>query len=508
MNLPVGIRSLAVSFPNNIRTNEYWQNKYPDLFAQVKTRTARVPESVNVSIETHGVDIWSMEVKPYLSDPFRGNVERRVVGREESSLTLEYRAAKDALAAANLCTDEVELIIVASLFPEYIGIGNAAYLAQKLQLRCPAWNLESTCSSALIALQNAHALIQTGAYSNVLVVVSHIGSRTVNEKDSLSLSMGDGAGAFLVDVLQPNQGILGSKIIETRATCGAYLYEITTNAVNQPQICTRTGDKASMLAETAVDFVRTCCQGAIASAGVTLEEIDFFAFNTPTAWYASLCTRALGIDPQRTINLYPCYANIGPVLPIANLYHAAQTGKIREHDLVLVYTNGAAATAAATVMRWGDVALGLPPAPPISTTQQQESHYPLPVTGSISAKEGYTTNHYHLSREKFWETLPNQRQQILETYLIDILSDLLKRPIMQLNTQESFVYLVDSLIALELKNRIETDLQLQVSIAQFFQSSSVTQIAQFLLGKLALLELNSTESLSLEKQDDLEEIIL
>jgi 3-oxoacyl-[acyl-carrier-protein] synthase III len=60
-----------------------------------------------------------------------------------------------------------------------------------------------------------------------------------------------------------------------------------------------------MLAETAVDCVRTCCEGAVAAAGVTFEQIDFFAFNTPTAWYASVCTRALGIDPERTINLYP-----------------------------------------------------------------------------------------------------------------------------------------------------------------------------------------------------------
>ncbi|MEH2408391.1 hypothetical protein [Nostoc sp.] len=66
------------------------------------------------------------------------------------------------------------------------------------------WNLESTCSSALIALQNAQALIQTGIYRNVLVVVSHIGSNTVNEEDTLSWSMGDGAGAFVVDSLKPN----------------------------------------------------------------------------------------------------------------------------------------------------------------------------------------------------------------------------------------------------------------------------------------------------------------
>jgi 3-oxoacyl-[acyl-carrier-protein] synthase-3 len=55
------------------------------------------------------------------------------------------------------------------------------------------------------------------------------------------------------------------------------------------------------------------------------------------------------------------------VLPIANLYHAAQSGKIHENDLVLVYTIGSASTAAATVIRWGEVAVG--PVPSLSEPQ-------------------------------------------------------------------------------------------------------------------------------------------
>ena len=36
-------------------------------------------------------------------------------------------------------------------------------------------------------------------------------------------------------------------------------------------------------------------------------------------------------------------------------------GKIRENDLVLIYGFGAAGVASASVMRWGNVALGLVP---------------------------------------------------------------------------------------------------------------------------------------------------
>nr|WP_308189265.1 hypothetical protein [Nostoc mirabile] len=50
------------------------------------------------------------------------------------------------------------------------------------------------------------------------------------------------------------------------------------------------------------------------------------------------------------------------MLPIANLYYGAQSEKIRENSLVLFYTIYSASTAAATVMRWGDVKLGTLPA--------------------------------------------------------------------------------------------------------------------------------------------------
>ena len=502
MNHAVGIRSLAVSFPSLIRTNNYWSKKSPDLIAQGKPRRVRLSGSTEFTSDTNGLDIWSQEVARYLPDLFRGSMERRILGCDESSLTLEYRAAKDALDAAQLSPDEVELAIVASLFPEHIGPGSAAYLAHKLELRCPAWNLESTCSSALVALQNACALVRSQEYRNVLVVVSHIGSNSVDEEDTLSWSIGDGAGAFVVDSLQPHQGILSTKIVPTADTCGAYSYELVTDTQGQPRIRTRTGENASMLAETAVDFVRTCCEGAATAAGVTLEQIDFFAFNTPTAWYASVCTRALGLDPERTLNLYPRYANIGPVFAIANLYHAAQAGKIRENDLVLVYTNGAAATAAATVMRWGDVALGSVPAPPIGVTQEEE-RLQLP----IKKEELSTGTTNSLSREQLLAAKPGERQQLLETYLLNCLASSLQLSLNQLNSRQSLATFLDSLMAIVLRNRIETDLQVQVPMEKFFGESTVTQLAELLLNQLALVSLIASDSIADAHEEEEREIL-
>ena len=495
MNPPVGIHSLALSLPSNIRTNDYWLEKTPNLITPNKPRRIRTSKATQLTNSNNGLDIWSQEVAPYLPDPFRGSIERRVLASNESSLTLEYQAAKEALDAAQLAPEDVDLAIIASLFPEHIGPGSAAYLAHKLELRCPAWNLESTCSSAIIALQNACALLKTQQYRNVLVVVSHIGSNSVDEEDTLSWSIGDGAGAFVVTSLQPNQGILATKIVPTVATCGAYSYELVTDTEGNPRIRTRTGENASMLAETAVDCVRTCCEGAAAAAGVTFEQINFFAFNTPTAWYASVCTRALGIDPERTINLYPRYANIGPVFPIANLYHAAQAGKISENDLVLVYTNGAAATAAAMVMRWGDVALGSVPAPPISVTSEQER-----IHLAIKAEKLSTEVKSFLSREQILAANPGERRQMLETYLLECLASSLQLPINEFNSQQLLATLLDSLMAIVLRNRIETDLQVRVPMEKFFGEITIAQLAELLLNQLVLANLISSNGVDEEEE--------
>ncbi len=356
MHVPVGIRSIAVSFPSIVRTNDYYKENYPDVYKKADKKTLARLMSLAQSNPSND---FELEMFPYLEDPFRGSVERRVLGIGESSLTLEYSAAKDALLSAKLSPNDVDLIIACSVLPENIGAGNAAFIARELGLQCGAWNLDATCGSTPVALQTAAALVQTGVHRNVLVVVSCTFSRLADENDTLSWFWGDGAGAILITPLEVNQGILGTKIVNTGVLCDQFRIKAKASEQGNAKLYMHVAKNANQVtSETATQLLRTCCDGAIEKVGVTLDEIDFFIFNTPNAWFAKFCVRVLGIDPNRTINLYPVYANIGPVLPIANMYHAAQMGKIRSDDLVLMYSFGAAGSAAATVMRWGDVALG------------------------------------------------------------------------------------------------------------------------------------------------------
>lgn len=373
MNLkPVGIKAIAVNFPDIIRTNDYYRDHYPEMVAQAESKTlARTFSLAKSNADSNEPDIWTEEMLPYMSDPFRGTVERRVLAAEDSTLELEYNTAIDVLNAAQLEPQDIDLMLVTSLFPDHILPGDAAFLAGKLGLQGAAWNVESTCTSGLVSLQTACSLVQTGQYRNVLIVVSTTYSRFTDPNDTLAFLSGDGIGAFLVTSLEAEQGILGTKIINTSETCGAFYQEFTPEAPNEMFIRARK-NTGKMFVDTTVKFLRNCCQGAAKEAGVNLDEIDFFVFNTPTAWYSRVCTRTLGVDPEKTINLNPAYGNIGPTFPFANLYHAAQLEKIKENDLVLVYTMGSSSNGGAAVMRWGKVALGAAPEPPLSFSLEQE----------------------------------------------------------------------------------------------------------------------------------------
>jgi 3-oxoacyl-[acyl-carrier-protein] synthase-3 len=355
------LRAISVAYPENVRTNAYYRETCPDIVAQSEQHNlARVWSAPDTSPDTAEHDA---AMQPYLSDPFRGSVERRILAPGELPSMLELRAARATLAAAGVEPKDVDLMLVGSFLPDRIGTGNSALLARELGLRGAAWNVESACSTSVVAMQTACSLVASGAFRNALVVVSCTYSRTVEDRDTLGWFLGDGAGAFFIDRVPEGEGLLGSYIVHTGESWDAAWYEPVANPDGSIPLRMRAGKGTGRLfREMAGPLVRECCHAAVERAGVRLEDIALFAFNTPTAWHARLGANCLGVDPERVIDLYARFANIGPALTTSNLYYAAQEGRLRPGDLVLAFSIGSVSTSGAFVLRWGDVALGPPPA--------------------------------------------------------------------------------------------------------------------------------------------------
>lgn len=353
-------RSLALSYPEQVRTNDYWHINYPEMVRAVVDKAALKVWSppTNPGGGAPAMGPFLTEMAHYLTDPFRGTVERRILRDGETAFDLELSAARRALDAAALVAKDIDLLIVCSFLGDHVGVGNASFLAGALGMQGGAWNLETACAGGLAAFQVASALVSAGQARNVLVVTSCTYSRVAEDTDTLAWTVGDGAAAFVVGQTKTDRGILGVKTVNTAQTCGALYYEMYSNAAGTTSIRMKASDEAGrLIRQVSEECVQHCCRGAAQAAGITLDDIRYFVFNTPTAWYMKFCTRALGIDSERSIDTYPRYANVGPVLMPTNLYELARTKTLKPDDLVLLYSIGSVSSAGAVVMRWDEIAL-------------------------------------------------------------------------------------------------------------------------------------------------------
>lgn len=368
MTTSAGMRSLAITFPGGLKTNEYWIRKYPDMVEMAAERK-NVWSHPNAEGASADQSAFGAEMLKYVDDPFRGAKERRVLLPSENALTLDARAAGMAIEAAGMSRTDIDIVISTSLFSDVMGIGNATFIAEKLGLTCAAWNLETACSGALAVFETACALVRAGQYRAVLCVASCTYSRSIEEHDTMALLSGDGAGAFVVARVPDGEGLVASSMFHSADTIGAFLLDAIDDVPRNTQtVRLRAAKGASkIIRDTAEGAVRNATEASLRKAGVGISDIDWFVVNTPTAWYTSFCARVLGFDPARSVNTFPRYANCGPALMPVNLYTAAVELPIRRGDLVLIHTVGSVSSSGTAIVRWGGVGLGPPPEPAVVT---------------------------------------------------------------------------------------------------------------------------------------------
>lgn len=361
MTTRAGMHSLGVAFPRRVVTNAHWRRHHPQMVEKAeRSSLARLWAQ-----DGPPTDPFDVAMAAYADDPFKGSVERRVLSDGESSLSLELDAARQALSAARLDATDIDLIIVSSFRPDTVGVGNAAFLARELGVKIPAVNLETACSSSVFAFHTACGLIQGGLYRRILCVVSCTYSRDIDETDSLAWFLGDGAGAFVVGPVADDLGLEGFHTEATTDTCNTWSFELEIDE-DRPRVHMRSNpDTGRILRASSTHYIRSCVGRALERAGTTLDQVDYFVFNTPTAWFREFAERALEIPPGRALSTYPRYSNIGPALMPANLHQAAHDGLIQPGSRIVLYSVGSVSTASAAVLRWGDVSLGaLPPRAP------------------------------------------------------------------------------------------------------------------------------------------------
>lgn len=376
--IPVRIASLALGFPSVVRTNHYFRTLWPDVVAGAESHSlakiwAKRPESGSGS-GAPPPTAFEQTMMPYLADPFRGAVERRIRARGETALSMELTAARGALAARGIGVDDIDLAISSSFVGDRFGVGNASYLAAALGLRAPVWNFETACASSVVGVHLASELVQSGAYRRILLVVSTSNSVQTLDSDSIAWFVGDGAGAFVIEPAAEGEAILGSHTINSIGTNDMFVIRSVAEGEGTRLTTVASAGAASMARDTAEPYLLECVQGALAKAALGVSDVDFWVFNTPSAWYADFCGAVLGVPADRYHSIYPRYANIGGALMPTTLYHALEAGRVKSGQVVAFYAIGSSSTASALVLRVGQVALGPSPSrPPIEDADARDA---------------------------------------------------------------------------------------------------------------------------------------
>ncbi|NBO10948.1 MAG: beta-ketoacyl-ACP synthase III, partial [Methylophilaceae bacterium] len=139
--------------------------------------------------------------------------ERHLAAEGEATSDMALNAAKQAIAAAQIDPQEIDLIVLATTTPDRIFPSTACMLQQKLGIRnCPAFDLQAVCSGFVYALATADNFIRAGSAKCVLVVGADAMSRVTDWTDrSNCILWGDGAGAVILKA-SDEEGIISSHI--------------------------------------------------------------------------------------------------------------------------------------------------------------------------------------------------------------------------------------------------------------------------------------------------------
>ncbi|WAK00293.1 beta-ketoacyl-ACP synthase III [Methylobacter sp. YRD-M1] len=142
-----------------------------------------------------------------------GIKSRRIAGPNETASSMAEIAARQAIDAAQIDPEEIDLIVVATGTPDRVYPSTGCLLQQRLGIKnCVAFDVQAACSGSIFALSIADQYIKTGAAKKVLVVGSEICSRLVDWTDrGTCILFGDGAGALLLSA-SDEAGILSTHI--------------------------------------------------------------------------------------------------------------------------------------------------------------------------------------------------------------------------------------------------------------------------------------------------------
>jgi 3-oxoacyl-[acyl-carrier-protein] synthase-3 len=277
---------------------------------------------------------------------------RHFVDAGMSSSDLGVQAALQAMEAAGVKPEEIDLIIVATSTPDMVFPSPAALIQHKLGIAgCPVFDVQAVCTGFIYALTVAHALIQTGTANKALVIGAEVFSRILDFKDRTTCVLfGDGAGAVVLEASDV-PGILATDIHADGKHAGILCVpgHVSGGSVLGDPVLKMDGQAVFKLA---VGVLEETARASLAKANLTDADIDWLIPHQANIRIMQSTARKMKMSMDKVIVTVDQHGNTSAAsIPLA-LDHAVRNGTIQKGQTLLLEGVGGGFT-------WGSVLLKL-----------------------------------------------------------------------------------------------------------------------------------------------------
>ncbi len=291
-----------------------------------------------------------------------GIAERRIAAENEDTSDMCVAASKGAFAAAGISPKDIDLILAATVTPDFRLPSLACIIQKKIgAVNAAAMDIAAACAGFINGLSIADAYIRAGVYRNILVFGSEKLSSITNYHDrNTCVLFGDGAGAAIVAPSNDDSGILAT-FLKSDGRLDALL-NIAAGGTHMP--FARNGHSSydpylyniqmngSEVFKHAVRQMGDACLRVIRMAGFTPEQVDLLVPHQANMRIIKATAERLGIPMEKVYLNLEKYGNTSAAsVPLA-LNEAVQEGRVKKGDLILGVAFGGGLTWGAVLLRW------------------------------------------------------------------------------------------------------------------------------------------------------------
>jgi 3-oxoacyl-[acyl-carrier-protein] synthase-3 len=289
-----------------------------------------------------------------------GISERRIAAQDEDTSDMCVKAAAGAFAMAGVTPQALDLIIAASVTPDFRVPSMACIIQKKIgATNAVAMDIASACTGFISGLAIAQAFIRSGIYRHVLVFGAEKLTSITNYADrNTCVLFGDGAGAAIVAPSDDDSGIL-STYLKSDGNFDHLLY-IPAGGTHEPIRCNGNFDHARLCLRMngnevfrhAVRFMGDAAMHVVHDAGLQPHQVDLLVPHQANIRIIRATAARVGIPMEKVYLNIAKYGNTSAAsVPIA-MTEALSEGRIKKGSHVVGVAFGGGLIWGAVAIRW------------------------------------------------------------------------------------------------------------------------------------------------------------